>query len=295
MDSFCESMDSFCFVITNPDSKKVRFVPYKMNPGFVSYRGSRILTLKDAFQILSHESSQFSKICLFLRIQRILSTIARNESLKIEIRESESYESLSFGFANPDSRIQTLKIRIVDLICRSVFERFVSWKQKSQITRFVSFRKNLYTNPASLFKICQLHLSIAHFWFIKITDFNWIYTFLVHWFFCFILTIQLLLYNSLNLKFIALSLIFLAYWFFQFHLDNLAYVLFCFVCFVPYCNLLKGGHAKSFLLSAANERTTLRFSISDEKRKTKKGVSLLIISPAPNANFTVIKNQHKSL
>ncbi len=110
MDSFRESMDSYRIVTANPDSKKVRFVPYNMNPanpGFVSYRGSRILTLKDSLRIVSHESSQFSKICLFLWI---LSTIAQNESLKIEIRESE-----------------TLKIRIVDLICRSVFERFVSW------------------------------------------------------------------------------------------------------------------------------------------------------------------------
>jgi hypothetical protein len=40
-------MDSFRFMITNPDSKKVRFVPYETNPGFVAYRGSRILTLKD--------------------------------------------------------------------------------------------------------------------------------------------------------------------------------------------------------------------------------------------------------
>jgi hypothetical protein len=47
MDSFRESIDSYRIVITNPDSKKVRFVPYEMNPGFVSYRGSQILTLKD--------------------------------------------------------------------------------------------------------------------------------------------------------------------------------------------------------------------------------------------------------
>jgi hypothetical protein len=75
MDSFRESMDSYRIVTTNPDSKKIRFVPYDTNPanpGFVSYRGSRIPTLKDSFWIVSHESSQFSKIRLFLRIQRIL-------------------------------------------------------------------------------------------------------------------------------------------------------------------------------------------------------------------------------
>jgi hypothetical protein len=92
-------MDLYRIVTTNPDSKKVRLVPYDTNPanpGFVSYRGSRILTLKDSFRIVSHESSQFSKIRLFLRIQQILSTIARNESLKVEICESESFQILKF-------------------------------------------------------------------------------------------------------------------------------------------------------------------------------------------------------
>ncbi len=130
MDSFRKSMDLFRFVITMPDSKKVCFVPYETNPGFVSYCGSLILTLKDLFRIVNHESSQFSKIHLFLRIQRILSTIARNESLKIKIRESESLRILKFwicesGFANPnlkdsyrgfDSQTFFQKIRFVDSI-----------------------------------------------------------------------------------------------------------------------------------------------------------------------------------
>ncbi len=47
--------------ITNPDFKR-----------FVSYRGSWIMALKDLFQIVSHESSQFSKIRPFLRIKQIL-------------------------------------------------------------------------------------------------------------------------------------------------------------------------------------------------------------------------------
>ncbi len=92
---------------------------------------------------------------------RILSTIAQNESLRIH----------AGGFANPDLRIRTLKIRFVDSFRRHVFERFVSWirfvglfskdsfrgfvlwKQKSQITRFVSIRKDSYMNPASLLKL----------------------------------------------------------------------------------------------------------------------------------------------
>ncbi len=56
MDLYRESMDSYRIVTTNPDFKKVCFVPYEMNPGFVSYRGSQILTLKDSFRIVSHEN-----------------------------------------------------------------------------------------------------------------------------------------------------------------------------------------------------------------------------------------------
>ena len=107
MDSFRESMDSYRIVTTNPDSKKIWFIPYDTNPanpGFVLFRGSWILTLKDSFRIVSHESSQFLKIRLFLRI---LSTIAQNESLKIEICESESLRILKLRirkseFANPN-------------------------------------------------------------------------------------------------------------------------------------------------------------------------------------------------
>jgi len=44
MDLFCKSMDLYPIMVTNPDSKKVPPVPYDMNPGFVLYRGSQILT-----------------------------------------------------------------------------------------------------------------------------------------------------------------------------------------------------------------------------------------------------------
>ena len=47
VDSFCESMDLYCFVVTIPDSKKVRFVPYNTNP--------------DSFRIVDHKSLMFSK------------------------------------------------------------------------------------------------------------------------------------------------------------------------------------------------------------------------------------------
>jgi hypothetical protein len=133
MDLFCKSMDWYCIVITNPDSKKVWFVPYEMNPGFIKYRVSRILTLKDSFQIVNHKSSQFSKICLFLRIQQILSTIAQKESLKIQI-----CKSLRLGLANPDLWIQTLKICIADLIRRPFFERFLRPKISNYLNCFDS-------------------------------------------------------------------------------------------------------------------------------------------------------------
>ncbi len=72
---------------------------------------------------------------------QILSTIAQNESLKIEICESKSLQILKFWtrkswFANPN--------------LKDSFRWFVSWKQKSQITRFVSICKDSYLNPASL-------------------------------------------------------------------------------------------------------------------------------------------------
>jgi hypothetical protein len=100
MDSFCESMDSYRFVGHESGLKKIRFVSWITNPDlkrFGSYR--------------DHESSQLSKdsTCFHESNEslRILSTMAWNESLKIEIRESEI-------LTNPDSRIRTLKIRIVD-------------------------------------------------------------------------------------------------------------------------------------------------------------------------------------
>jgi len=120
---------------------------------------------------------------------QILSTIARNKSLKIEIRESlkiEICESESLrilkirihesGFVTPNLKDSfrgfVSWIRFVDLfrgfvswICfvdsflKDSFRGFVSCKQKSQITRFVSIRKDSYTNPASLHKThASLHI-----------------------------------------------------------------------------------------------------------------------------------------
>jgi hypothetical protein len=75
-----------------------------------SYRGSQILTLKDFFESLITNPVNFQRFACFYESNessRILSTIAQNKSLKIEIRESESLRILKFwtresGFANPN-------------------------------------------------------------------------------------------------------------------------------------------------------------------------------------------------
>ena len=56
------------------------------------------------------------------------------------------------------------------------FRGFVSWKQKSQITRFVSIRKDSYTNPASLLISLMRTLSEGHLEKVcagKITSTGW--------------------------------------------------------------------------------------------------------------------------
>ncbi len=117
MDSFRESMDLYHIVVTNPYFKKIRFVLWwRIQAGGLANPDSRIQTLRiriaDSFR-----RPVFERFGLFSRIQRILSTIAQNESLRIQ----------AGGLVNPDSRIWTLRICIADLFCRPVFERFVSW------------------------------------------------------------------------------------------------------------------------------------------------------------------------
>jgi hypothetical protein len=117
------------------------------------------IRIVDSFRDLN-----FQRFELFSRIQqiltnpdeswRILSTMAQNESLRIH----------TSGFANPDLQIQTLKIRFVDsfrrlhhklpvswfgfveILFKYPFCGFVLWKFFFQITWFVLFRKDLYTN-----------------------------------------------------------------------------------------------------------------------------------------------------
>ncbi len=124
MDLFCKSMDLFCIVVTNPDSKKICFVLWLTNPtsqicqsGFVSP------ILKDSnrgfvlWPELPKIQPVFTNPTNPHESWQILSTIAWNESLRIQAGR----------FANPDLQIQTLKICIVDSFHRPVFQRFVLW------------------------------------------------------------------------------------------------------------------------------------------------------------------------
>ena len=117
----------------------IRTVSWITNPDFKRFVSNR-----------DHESIQFPKdsTCFHESYEslRILSTIAQNESLKIKIRKSESLRIFKVrirksGFVNLNPMDSFLK----DLFCV-----FVSCKQKSQITRFISICKDSYTNPASL-------------------------------------------------------------------------------------------------------------------------------------------------
>ncbi len=140
MDSFRESMDSY----RSHESwlQKDSFRDWRIRIRFVSWVTNPSCFQKIRFVDLFRRLI-FKRFDLFLRI---LSTIARNESLKIKIRESESLRILKIRIR--ESRFVTPNLK--DSYRGFVFERFVSWKPKSQITRFVSIRKDSYTNPASL-------------------------------------------------------------------------------------------------------------------------------------------------
>ncbi len=70
-------LNSFCIVIMNQDSKKVRFLPYETNP--------------DLFRIVDHESLMFSKDSFCRLIFRDLTCFHEsNESLRILTNPDES-------------------------------------------------------------------------------------------------------------------------------------------------------------------------------------------------------------
>ncbi len=163
MDSFCKSMDSFCIVVTNLDSKKIWFVPYKTNP--------------DLFCIVDHESLMFSKdlfvdkfrrlifkrFDLFSRIQQILTNPDESLVHRRTLYKPKSLQILGFGFANP---YWFQKIRFLDSFCRPFlkdsFCEFVSWIRFWKIRFVDSFCKNKNSKLLDLFCFGRIRVQIPH-------------------------------------------------------------------------------------------------------------------------------------
>ena len=83
---------------------------------------------------------------------RILSTIAWNESLRIQ----------AGGLANLDSQIQTLKICIVDLFRRPVIQRFVLWIRFVGLFSKDSFCKTKNLKRFDSFRFGRIRVRIPH-------------------------------------------------------------------------------------------------------------------------------------
>jgi hypothetical protein len=152
----CNNIKDVCFLRMRESHKRfvktwIRFA----NPWIRTVSWPRILDSygsvdhkswlsKIRFQSLVTNPVNFQRFACFYESNeslQILCTIAQNESLKIEIRESEFLRILKY---------QIRESGFVGLFLKDSFCGFVLWKQKSQITRFVSIRKDSYTNPASL-------------------------------------------------------------------------------------------------------------------------------------------------
>ncbi len=110
VDWFYESMDSYQLV--------------DHESGFVSYRGSQILTWKDLFRVVDQKSSHFQKIQPVFtnpmnphKSLRIFSTIAQNESLRIQAGE----------LVKLDLQVRTLKICFVDSFRNFYFSKLPNW------------------------------------------------------------------------------------------------------------------------------------------------------------------------
>ena len=142
MDSFCESMDSFRIVVTNPDSKKIRFVSCHeswlhrfanpnlkdSNRGFVSWP-----ELPKIRPVFTNPTNPHESL-------RILSTIPRNESLRIH----------AGGFANlwsQDSWHDTKRIFLESGFVTTIRNESMDSQNES------TFLRISYTNPASLITI----------------------------------------------------------------------------------------------------------------------------------------------
>ncbi len=129
--------------------------------GFVSFRDWRIrirfvswITNPSCFQKIRFVDSFrrliFKRFDLFLRI---LSTIARNESLKIKIRKSESLRIFKVrirksGFVNPNPK--------------DLYRGFVSWIHFWKIRFVDSFRANKNLKLLDSFRFVRIRIRIPH-------------------------------------------------------------------------------------------------------------------------------------
>ncbi len=158
MDLFRESMDSLRIVVTNPDSKKIRFVSFRdwqIRIRFVSWITNpscfQKIRFVDSFRrLISKDSTCFYESYESLRI---LSTIARNESLKIKIRESESLQIF---------KVQICKSGFVNPNLKDWYRGFVSWIRFWKICFVDSFRANKNLKLLDSFWFVRIHIRIPH-------------------------------------------------------------------------------------------------------------------------------------
>jgi hypothetical protein len=132
--------------------------------GFVSYRGSRILHVFKRFVSWIRFVDWFSKdsTCFYKSYKslQILSTIARNKSLKIKIRESESLRIL---------KIRIRESRFVTPNPKYSYRGFVSWICFWKIRFVDSFRANQNLKLLDSFRFVRIRIRIPHPYKLDIT------------------------------------------------------------------------------------------------------------------------------
>ncbi len=140
------------------------------NPGFVSYRGSRILTWKDSFWNVDHKSSHFQKIrfadsfcdAIFKRFDE---SDESNESSRIL---STVDLRIHTNLVLPDSRIPTVFKRFISWIhfvlrcSKDSFCGFVSWRNFQKICFVDSFRKKKKSKRFVLYRFVRIRIRIPH-------------------------------------------------------------------------------------------------------------------------------------
>ncbi len=143
-------MDSFCFVVTNPDSKKIWFVPYETNPD--SFR------IVDLFCRLI-----FKRFDLFSQIQWILTNPDKSLVHRRTLNKPKSSQILGFGFANP---YWFQKICFVNWFRRpflkDLFRGLVSWICFWKICFVDSFCENKNSKLLDSFCFGRICVRIPH-------------------------------------------------------------------------------------------------------------------------------------